>query len=320
RILEGLVPHTNLEELKVDCYRGTKLPDWILSLSNLVKLSLYELFHLQLLPALGKLPFLEDLELSCLSSVERIGEEFYGLSSYGERDSVEQQIVFPRLKKLIFIRMDFWNEWDLPYPNGNKIDFFPNLVELDIEDCNRLQVLPLGLGMLKSLESLKLTLLTSLEGETIPELKMDSMSTTSITIFPCLRNLRIDNCPKLKVIPFYIFSHGLKISYYPNLNYFEIYCSSQSSLPEGFNQLTSIRKLYFSYCESLDFGPDDLKHLTMLEELTITDCPILAERFRGGGEISSSSSHVYNISIRQIRPIRPEPINVHTGIGCDNCK
>ncbi|KAF5199573.1 hypothetical protein FRX31_010841 [Thalictrum thalictroides] len=101
---------------------------------------------------------------------------------------------------------------------------------------------------------------------------------------------------------------------YPNLHYFEIYDSSQSSLPQGFNQLTSIRQLKFQDCLKLDFGPDYLKHLTILEELTIDHCPILAEKFRG--EISSSSSHVYNISIW------PKPINmnVHTGIECDNCE
>ncbi|KAF5194481.1 Disease resistance protein rga2 [Thalictrum thalictroides] len=320
RILEGLVPHTNLEELNVFGYKGTKLPDWILSLSNLVKLRLDYLFYLQL-PALGKLHFLEVLELKCLRSVERIGEEFYGLSSYGggdvgERDSVEQQqrqqIIFPRLKKLEFSNLYNWKEWDLPYPNGNKIEFFPNLVELNIFHCFPLQALPLGLGMLKSLESLKLNWMKEWEGETIPELKMDSMSTTSITIMPCLRKLEIEACPKLKVIPFYIFSHGLKISYYPNLNYFQISWYSQSSLPEGFNQLTSIRQLVFRDCKNLHFGPDDLKHLTMLEKLEIGDCPILAERFRGGGEISSSSSHIYNISIKSD--------NVHTSIQCDNCE
>ncbi|PIA30558.1 hypothetical protein AQUCO_05500093v1, partial [Aquilegia coerulea] len=143
-ILEGVVPHTNLEELKVEFYKGTKLPDWISLLSHLVKLELYSLKSLLQLPALGKLPFLEILDLYTLWSVKHIGEEFYGLSSSCVgRDSVQQQIVFPKLKKLKFLGLENLEEWDLPYQNDtNKIDFFPNLVELEISYCFELQGLP----------------------------------------------------------------------------------------------------------------------------------------------------------------------------------
>ncbi|PIA33927.1 hypothetical protein AQUCO_03900050v1 [Aquilegia coerulea] len=48
-ILEGLEPHTNLEELKVDAYEGTKLPDWISLLSNLVKLELHVFWNCKFL-------------------------------------------------------------------------------------------------------------------------------------------------------------------------------------------------------------------------------------------------------------------------------
>ncbi|PIA36561.1 hypothetical protein AQUCO_03300033v1, partial [Aquilegia coerulea] len=227
-ILKCLVPHTNLEELEVRSYKGTKLPDWMSSLDfNLVKLKLSGLEELLQLPALGKLPFLEVLVLYRLKSVKRIGDEFYGLSSGcggGGRDPVQQKIVFPKLKELGFNYMDAWEEWDLPYQNGNNnIDFFPNLVELDISKCNGLQELPSGLGKLKSLKSLK-------------------------------------------------------------------------SLPYSFNLLTSIRQLHFRYCKFLDFGPEDLKHLTMLQQLTIVDCPILTRRFIGE-DVSSSSSDSYIISI-----------------------
>ncbi|PIA30567.1 hypothetical protein AQUCO_05500101v1 [Aquilegia coerulea] len=259
-ILEGVVPHTNLEELKVEFYKGTKLPDWISFLSHLVKLELYYLTSLLQLPALGKLPFLEILDLYTLWSVKHIGEEFYGLSSCGgggggRIDSVQQQIVFPKLKKLKFMGLENLEEWDLPYQNDtNKIDFFPNLVELEISYCFELQGLPSGLAKLKSLNflgpeilgilsindrkgdnvdngefvkppvvlfpaltSLQLRNISEWEGETIPELKVDSTSTASITIMPCLSELKIHYCTKLKVLPLYMLSPALEINFCPQL-------------------------------------------------------------------------------------------------------
>ncbi|PIA30543.1 hypothetical protein AQUCO_05500081v1 [Aquilegia coerulea] len=338
-ILEGFVPDTNLEELTVEFYKGTKLPDWIL-LSHLVKLKLHYLISLLQLPALGKLPFLEILELHTLWSVEHIGEEFYGLSSCGGgggRDSVQHQIVFPKLKKLEFIGLQNLEEWDLPYQNDtNKIDFFPNLVELEISRCHRLQALPPGLGKLKSLKFLKLSwmdglksflsindrkgdnvekedngefvkppvvlfpALTSLqleymrewEEETIPDLS----STASITIMPCLSELKIGYCEMLKVIPLYMLS--------PVLKDLEInFCPQLTRLPSCLPPL--LEKLKFGFCKFLDFMPDDLNHLTKLQTLRIIDCPILAQRFKRTEEIS------YKIEI---------DVGVHFGISCDNCQ
>ncbi|PIA36562.1 hypothetical protein AQUCO_03300034v1 [Aquilegia coerulea] len=62
---------------------------------------------------------------------------------------------------------------------------------------------------------------------------------------------------------------------------------------------------------------DNLKHLTMLEQLEIDDCPILAQRFEGGGEILSSNSHIDNISIvnwqRLLKSTHLEPWGFHEG-------
>ncbi|PIA29487.1 hypothetical protein AQUCO_05900003v1 [Aquilegia coerulea] len=68
----------------------------------------------------------------------------------------------------------------------------------------------------------------------------------------------------------------------------------------------------------------------MLEQLNITSCPILVERFRKG-DVSSSSSPIYNISIwseqqtligRRTRREKSfqSDVNVHIGIRCDNCE
>ncbi|PIA36604.1 hypothetical protein AQUCO_03300067v1, partial [Aquilegia coerulea] len=256
-ILEGLQPHINLENLEIKDYGGIRLPDWILSLSNLTHLSLSRLPGCLELPALGKLPSLEFLQLNELKSVKRLGCEFYGLDdeTLGNHNQEQQQVVviFPKLKELRLVNMQGLEEWDLPFQNC--IDFLPNLCELTIRDSQRLRVLP-ALGNLKNL------------------ILCGDVGVLNSSLLPFLRD---DD--------------------YPNLNYFGIYGSSQLSLPEGFNLLTSIQQLEFFNCKFLDFGPDDLKHLTMLEQLNINRCPILAKRFRRGGEISSSCSHSYKINI-----------------------
>ncbi|PIA36555.1 hypothetical protein AQUCO_03300027v1 [Aquilegia coerulea] len=337
-ILKCLVPHTNLEELEVQYYRGKKLPEWISSLDfNLVKLDLNLLKELLQLPALGKLPFLEVLVLYRLESVKRIGDEFYGLSSGwggGGRDPVQQKIVFPKLKVLCFSDMDAWEEWDLPYQNGNNnIDFFPNLVELAICACNRLQALPSGLGKLKSLQSLEINRTRGLknllgqeilgilgsndrkggyaeEEEEEEQYREFVKPTTRVVLFPALTSLQLFFLPEWEeeTIPA---DWRSNITIMPSLSYFLISNSSQSSFSYWFNLLTSIRQLQFQSCKFLDFGREDLKHLTMLQQLTIRDCPILTRRFIGE-DVSSSSSHSYIIAI--------EGFNVHNRVSCDNCE
>ncbi|PIA36600.1 hypothetical protein AQUCO_03300063v1 [Aquilegia coerulea] len=323
-ILEGLQPHINLENLMINNYEGIRLPDWILSLSNLTYLSLWRLSGCLELPALGKLPSLEFLYLEELKSVKRLGCEFYGLDdeTFGNHNQEQQQVVviFPKLKELLLENMQGLEEWDLPFQNC--IDFLPNLRKLTIQNLQRLQVLP-ALGNLKSLEKLKLRDIEGLKRSSFSGISTMSddkrgepITTPSVNVlFPVLKSLKLyGNVGVLNSS----WSPFLREDDYPNLNYFGIYGSSQSSLPQGFSLLTSIQKLKFVICEFLDFGPDDLKHLTMLEQLYIDSCPILAKRFRREGEISSSCSHSYKIDI--LEEYSWSDVNVHNGFYCDNCE
>ncbi|PIA30563.1 hypothetical protein AQUCO_05500098v1 [Aquilegia coerulea] len=125
-----------------------------------------------------------------------------------------------------------------------------------------------------ALTSLQLEDMREWEEETIPDLS----STASITIMPCLSELKINYCPKLKVIPLYMLSPALKdleINFCPQLTR-----DMPSCLPPF------LEKLKFWNCKFLDFMPDNLKHLTNLQTLRIIDCPILAQRFKRTEEIS----------------------------------
>ncbi|KAF9594797.1 hypothetical protein IFM89_034780 [Coptis chinensis] len=152
---------------------------------------------------------------------------------------------------------------------------------------------------------------------------------------PRLREVLIQYCPKLKEVPHYIvFSPTLKklemndcpelggsqprlpplLEYLelsgdvgvfskslplvgPNLKSVRILFSPHSSLPKGFNQLTSIQSLGLYRCETLDFEREELKHLTMLQHLRIDYCRILRVRFGEGKDWRSTLSHVPKIII-----------------------
>ncbi|KAF9602105.1 hypothetical protein IFM89_024872 [Coptis chinensis] len=131
-----------------------------------------------------------------------------------------------------------------------------NLVDLTIDSCKNLRVLP-DLSKLKSLETLWIYKLEEHE--------------EMVTIGEC--------------------------SSYPNLKSVSIFSSPHSSLPKGFNRLTSIQRLELFKCETLDFELEELKHLTMLQKLWIGDCPILKERCGEGKDWRSTLSHVPKIYI-----------------------
>ncbi|PIA27583.1 hypothetical protein AQUCO_07600035v1 [Aquilegia coerulea] len=155
-ILEGFQPHRNLETLNINYYRGFMLPFWISSLSNLVNLVLYRCSQCLQLPALGRLISLEYLELRELSSLKHIGSEWYGLdnSSGGGGSSVKQQkvVIFPKLKKLEIWDCVELEEWVMPLQT-DLLEFFPNLLKLELIRCEVLWALP-AFGNLKSLEKI----------------------------------------------------------------------------------------------------------------------------------------------------------------------
>ncbi|KAF9592355.1 hypothetical protein IFM89_014281 [Coptis chinensis] len=256
-VLDGLQPHTNLARLRIQDYEGNVFPSWISSntaLPNIVKLELSCCNQCSELPALGTLQYLEFLTLSELGSVKRIGREFYGLgSTNGSENSVQSIIVFPKLHTLVIENMKECKEWHLPFRRG--VEIFPMLRKLDVAGFMNLQMLPVGLRKLKSLEELSLFRVKFRDlkffgiitrnsdddnvqeegGESAPpvvvfpvlkELRLSDMleweeqeneiklpirrDEEEGFIMPCLRELDISYCPKLKVVPHYLFSPALR--------------------------------------------------------------------------------------------------------------
>ncbi|KAL5707361.1 hypothetical protein ACHQM5_025418 [Ranunculus cassubicifolius] len=216
-VLEKLEPHEDLEVLEIRDYPDSQFPSWVQScsvLTNIVEMSLSECNQCTQLPAFGKLAFLQSLKIKGMSSVTRIGSEFYG---FGAR-----MTVFPKLKSLVILDMERLEEWELPVSKDTKI--MPLLSKIILEKCPMLRALPC-LGSLESLKKLSLSRLPSVthigheffgfDAQMMAFPKLDSLviedmekleewellTSKDTEIMPLLVELNLEKCPMLRALP-----------------------------------------------------------------------------------------------------------------------
>ncbi|KAL2457341.1 putative disease resistance RPP13-like protein 1 [Forsythia ovata] len=78
KVIEALQLHPGLQSLVISSYGGTRFPNWMVSLTNLRKLSLQECQNCTILPPLGRLPSLVTLYIDGLHNLKSLGLEFLG--------------------------------------------------------------------------------------------------------------------------------------------------------------------------------------------------------------------------------------------------
>ncbi|KAJ3674825.1 hypothetical protein LUZ60_005441 [Juncus effusus] len=106
QVLQSLQPHTNLRELHIYKYRGSEFPSWLgdSSFYRLVKISLVGgEDRCQVLPTLGRLPYLKNLFIQSMWNIRRVRREFCS--------SAASISAFPSLEILEFGDMLSWIEW-----------------------------------------------------------------------------------------------------------------------------------------------------------------------------------------------------------------
>ncbi|XP_057778285.1 putative disease resistance RPP13-like protein 1 [Salvia miltiorrhiza] len=149
-VLEGLQPHSDLRELKIWGFNGSRFPlwtekmsvrdapqgSWVL-LNNLMSLFLFHCRECEEIPMLGQLPNLKSLELRGWRNLKCINSSFYGMVNKDTR------IVFPALEKLELYRMHKLAEWaEIEIWDGSEVKLFPRLQHLEIYDCPQLMSVP----------------------------------------------------------------------------------------------------------------------------------------------------------------------------------
>ncbi|KAF6153636.1 hypothetical protein GIB67_027503 [Kingdonia uniflora] len=295
-VLEGLEPHGNLNELRIESYIDHKFPIWMTkgtTLSNLRVLVVNQCNCVQL----HFLESLEKLEIRSMPKVKLIGCEFLGIDS---SDGVDR--LFPKLESLKFEGMFDLEEWDLKMKN-----VMPRLKHLTVTGCPKLKQIP-TLGNLEVLKTLEISGISSFE--CIDEELMGVSNGESIptVVFLKLQKLGLHNCYILKSVPECIMSSSairdLNISACPLLMWTQSCLSPLLETLRLFNdaglaQLKSLQRLHIRFCKKLECLPEELQHLTSLQELEISSCDILGPRCQKGGEEWNIISHIPNIQVDQ---------------------
>eukprot|EP00268_Persea_americana_P023196 TRINITY_DN22852_c2_g2_i1.p1 TRINITY_DN22852_c2_g2~~TRINITY_DN22852_c2_g2_i1.p1 ORF type:complete len:1175 (-),score=204.71 TRINITY_DN22852_c2_g2_i1:431-3955(-) len=256
-VFKGLrLPHTRVKQLIISNYTGSMFPSWTEGSSfftRLVDVGLFDCRKLKQLPTLGKLPSLKYLNIEGNDEVERLGCEFIG-------NGVE---AFPKLEKLTLSSFSKLEEWKLQLEDGHTV--MPRLLQLTIEHCPKLKLLP-PLGKLPCLEFLEIIVNQAMEkvgaelygsgnsscsvkGVAFPKLEKllfyslsnwevwDFRENDEDNIMPCLLELSIERCPKLKSVPGHV----------PN----------------------TLRKLTIAYCDEVIWRPLPCHPTPRLEELVL---------------------------------------------------
>ncbi|KAK9268570.1 hypothetical protein L1049_000324 [Liquidambar formosana] len=180
RVLEDLQPHSNIEELQICHFRGSRIPTWMRNglLQNLECVSLNHCKKWRIL-SLGQLPHLHQLSIKGMQDLEEWQE--------GEFDSQLYRLKIsncPKLRKL---------------PN-----LFHYLQSLKIKKCNSLKALPVTPSLQSSILVDNLELEDWNETTIVCSLEYDQGQAIHHGILPTfikLLKLKIINCPKLQALP-----------------------------------------------------------------------------------------------------------------------
>ncbi|KAH0746846.1 hypothetical protein KY285_008503 [Solanum tuberosum] len=188
-ILDGLRPYTNIKEVKITGYRGTKFSNWLAdpSFLQLVELSLSNCKDCDSLPALGQLPSLKFLYIRGMHGITEVTQEFYGSSS--------SKMPFNSLEELKFADMPEWKQWHI-LGSGE----FPILEYLSIEKCPKL------MGKLPE----NLCSLTKLRISETPLFEEAQLLRSQFEGMKQIVELFINNCNSLTSLPFSILPSSLK--------------------------------------------------------------------------------------------------------------
>ncbi|XP_050379749.1 putative disease resistance RPP13-like protein 1 [Argentina anserina] len=300
-VLEMLQPHKSIKGITVKDYEGTRFPSWIASplFSNIILLKVTDCRKCSEIPALGQLPSLKYLILEGMDGLKRIGAEFYG-----NRHSPILQ--FPSLETLKLNRMINLEDWSSSGVEGR--EDFCHLKKIEILNCPKLRRFSQHFSALKEMrikwceELISLPCLTNTVnalGETIefpcllelciwtcPKLKRMP------SVFPSLKVLEINGCQELEELPKLPFIHELELKNcnegvlesimgLASVTYLRLnQIPTLTCLVEGFlRHLTALEELQLANLSEMITLSDNLgwQNLLHLKHLEISECPLLKE-------------------------------------------
>ncbi|XP_057778266.1 putative disease resistance protein RGA3 [Salvia miltiorrhiza] len=290
-VLEGLQPHSDLRQLVIYGFKGSRFPLWTqkmsvrdapqgswLLLNNLMSLTLWDCRECEEIPMLGHLPNLKSLKLREWRKLKCINSSFYGMVNKDTR------IVFPALEKFQLYQMPKLAEWaEIEISDGSEVKLFPRLQHLEIKHCKQLMSVPM-LGQLPNLKSLRLEGLWNLK--CINSSFYGMVNKDTHIVFPALETFQLYQMPKLAEWAEIEISDGSEVKLFPRLQHLEIYrCEQLMSVPM-LGHLPNLKSLELKKLSNLEcinssfygmVNKDTRIVFPALEKFTLEDMPMLAE-------------------------------------------
>ncbi|PSS11943.1 Disease resistance RPP13-like protein [Actinidia chinensis var. chinensis] len=255
-VLNVLRPHSNLKELHISFYHGSRFPTWIgdQHFSNMVCISLRDCKNCSSLPPLGQLRSLKKLFIEGISAVKKVSSEFYGQGCSKP---------FPVLEILSFGNMLGWENW---YPNVGETEVrsFTCLIELSIKRCPKLLgTLPHNLPCLRTLRIVHCPKLLL----QVPNLVLQSLTTISMEAVPWLLEMR-NKLEHSSLKSLDIGDVSIPDTLCDPIVANEVEFANVSS-----NHMSSLTSLNFRNIQNLRFLPNWFSEgLSVVESLKINDC------------------------------------------------
>ncbi|KAG1366784.1 putative Disease resistance protein RGA2 [Cocos nucifera] len=258
KVIDGLQPHSSLENLEIDGYSGADPPCWLATqdlnttefviLSNLKSITFSNCINLKLLPPLEKLPFLKFVTLEDMRALTEVSFT-----------------TFPKLEVLHLRNIPRLEKWS----SVGDGPWFPRLKILMIVNCSGLVALP---PLPNSLEELEIS---NVGLTTLPRLWQCQNNNCDSQSRSKLHRLIIQYCPKLTSLDVGLLQHT---GHFMDVEELSIYnCKELVHLPvEGFQKLISLRNLSVSGCPRLQRRnaphDDDFFLPSSLFELHLSEC------------------------------------------------
>ncbi|XVE91891.1 hypothetical protein REPUB_Repub01dG0050500 [Reevesia pubescens] len=302
-LLEGLQPHSNLQEFHVYGYRAEKFPNWMLFdmsllLPNLLEITIWSCNRCLHLPLFSHLPKLKVLRLEVITAVEYIEDsnaESSSSVSSGDnllKGGTEGNEFFPCLKELVLFDLRNLKGWwredpavaddnrvkaaaspQRPLQQKKSMPSFPCLSKLNIGICTNLTNMPLH-PLLEELElknvSAKLLQQTAMIAAGIEEIPVAAAAANFL--YPLylskLKVMHIDGIIDLVSFPEKGLHHLRSLQHLSIESCPELVCIPE----EGLKSLTSLRFFYIRGCNMLKSLFNGFRHLKALEELEIKEC------------------------------------------------
>uniref|UniRef100_A0A0D9XV94 AAA+ ATPase domain-containing protein n=1 Tax=Leersia perrieri TaxID=77586 RepID=A0A0D9XV94_9ORYZ len=175
------------EDLLILGFFGRRFPTWLSTshLSSIIVLKLKDCKSCIHLPSLGQLPNLKFLRIEGATGITKIGPEFvgYGVGNLGSTEVT----AFPKLEVLVINNMPNWEEW--------------SFVEEEEEVGEEEGAAAAKEGGEEGAAEPAFAIPSSLPDVISASMTEEALSRRSSWLLPCLKNLQLVDCPKLRALP-----------------------------------------------------------------------------------------------------------------------